>query len=79
MAARTANLYRVLRLDDEGFWTDMPGGNDFHNMEDAKIEARHYHQKSNQRSKVVDAQGDCKWDSKFDDELGQAIKEALGS
>lgn len=77
--ARMATIYRVLRLDDEGFWTDVPGGNDFRSLEDSKAEATHCYQRTRQRTRVVDSHSHCCFDSKFLDEEGLSKKEAMGS
>jgi hypothetical protein len=50
----------------DGRFEDMPGGGQFHDDHAARSAAVLYTASSGQRSRLVDANGDPVWDSKFD-------------
>lgn len=79
MEARTAKIYHILRLDDEGFWTDLPGGDTFRDIEQAKTAARHFRAASGKRTRVEDSDRHCWLDTKFDPIEEIARMEAMGS
>lgn len=56
--------FHVQRLDETGFYIDLPGGSDFHESFRAIHAAQAYHESTGQRTRVVDANKTL-WDSKF--------------